>query len=134
MGIFDFLKKKKQSLAVKKEESIDPIQSDYSKWKGKDFEFLITGDLEISAQNHDQIMTPNSSEWSKVIKDGWPFYQVEGDEFSYSWEPPGIQMTFNNEIAFSKAKNIADEIMENIRSTGQKADLVILNSGNIYKF
>ncbi len=111
-----------------------PTEPDRSKWTGKNFEFLITGDLEITAENHDEIMTPNSFEWTKIEKDNWPYYQVDEDGFSYSWEPPGIQMTFNEDITFQKAKNIADEIMENKHKTGQFAELVILESGKIYKF
>jgi hypothetical protein len=79
-------------------------------------------------------MTPNSFEWFKIIKNNWPYYQVGGDEFHYSWEPPGIQMAFNKDITFLKAKNIADEIMGNIKVTGQKADLIILRSDIIYDF
>jgi|GEM_PF-1679959 len=121
-------------IKTSKENIVTPIAPDSSKWTGKNFEFLITGDLEITAENHDEIMTPNSFEWTKIQKDNWPYYQVGQDEFSYSWEPPGIQMTFNDDITFQKAKNIADEIMENIKKTGQFAALVILESGKIYKF
>ncbi len=125
MSIFNFYKKK----------TLKPlVEPDRSEWTGKDFEFLITGDLAITAQDHDQTMTPNSFLWSKIIKDDWPYYRVEGDEFSYSWEEPGIQMTFNDDIPYSKAKTIADEIMGNIKSTGQEAELVVLYTGNIYKF
>jgi hypothetical protein len=125
--IFDRMKTSKDNIAM-------PTEPDRSKWTAKNFEFLITGDLEITAENHDEIMTPNSFEWTKIEKDNWPYYQVGQDEFSYSWEPSGIQMTFNEDITFQKAKNIADEIIENIHRTGQFAELVILESGKIYKF
>ena len=103
-----------------------------SNWKGSDFEFLITGDLEISKDDFDSLMTPNSIEWKKVLKNDWLYYQVGEDEFSYSWEMPGIQMTFNKEITFEKAKIIADEIILNIKNTGQHAELRILHNSNIY--
>lgn len=134
MRLFDLFKKAKRDSIVAKDSFVPLSEQDRSKWIGKNFEFLITGDLEITAENHDQIMTPNSFEWIKVEKDGWPYYQVGQDEFSYSWEPPGIQMMFNDGITFQKAKNIADEIMGNIKEMGQYADLVILESGKIYKF
>jgi len=88
---------------------------------GKDFEFLITpSDIEIKTEDFDRIMTPDSIEWNKVIKDDWAYYQVGPDEFSYSWEPPGIQMTFNDEINFEKAKLIADEVVAKLsKYTGQ---------------
>ena len=121
-------------IKTSKDNVVIPTKPDRSKWTGKNFEFLITGDLEIMAENHDEIMTPNSFEWTKIEKDNWPYYKVGQDEFSYSWEPPGIQMAFNDDITFQKAKNIADEIIENIQKTGQFAELVILESGKIYKF
>lgn len=134
MRLFDLFKKVKRDSIVAEDRFVPPTESDRSKWTGKNFEFLITGDLEITAENHDQIMTPNSFEWTKIEKNNWPYYQVGQDGFCYSWEPPGIQMMFNVEITFQKAKKIADEIMRNIQETGQFAELVILETGNIYKF
>jgi len=107
---------------------------DRTNWTGENFEFLITGDIEIPEKNYDQIMTPNSFEWEKVIKDEWPFYTVGEDEFSFSWEISGIQFTFNKEVKYQKAKKIADEIIENLNSIGQKAELLTLESNKIYKF
>jgi hypothetical protein len=100
---------------------------DLNNLTGKDFEFLITGnDIEIKAEDFDRIMTPDSFAWNKITKDDWPFYQVGDDEFSYSWEPPGIQMTFNDEISFQKAKLIADEVVAKLsKYTGQTIELVI---------
>ncbi|GAB3718734.1 hypothetical protein GCM10027592_61920 [Spirosoma flavus] len=79
-------------------------------------------------------MTPNSFEWVKVVKDGWPYYRVGNDEFSYSKEMPGIQMTFNEEITFEKAIKIADEVVDNIRMLGQQAELEIIDKTQIYGF
>jgi hypothetical protein len=107
---------------------------DRTNWTGENFEFLITGVDEIPNEEYDRIMTPNSFEWKKVIIDEWPFYKVGEDEFSFSWEIPGIQFTFNKEVKYEKAKKIADEIIENINSNGQKAELLTLESNKIYKF
>ncbi|WP_442845382.1 hypothetical protein [Leeuwenhoekiella sp. H156] len=103
-------------------------------WTGENFEFLITGVDKIPDEKYDIIMTPNSFEWKKVMKDDWPYYVVGDDEFSFSWEMPGIQFTFNNEVKYEKAKKIADEIIENINSIGQKAELIILEKNKIYRF
>ena len=105
-----------------------------SNWTGRDFEFLITGELEIPESKHDEIMTPNSYAWSKVNRDGWYYYEVGTDSFSYSWEPPGIQMAFNKEIPYPKAKQMADEIISNILATGQQAELIELRSDQVYGF
>ena len=51
---------------------------------------------------------------------------------SFSWEIPGIQLTFNKEVKYEKAKKIADEIIENINSTGHKAELITLEKNKVY--
>jgi hypothetical protein len=79
-------------------------------------------------------MTPNSLKWKKILKNGWEYYQVGQDEFSYSFEEPGIQITFNKEISFSKAKIIADEVITNINETGQKAELLVLDKKQVHGF
>ncbi len=134
MGLFDFFRKKKPPELTQQNIIIPEQLPDRSNWTGKDFDFLITGELELSAENHDQIMTPNSFVWTKIERDNWPYYQVGQDDFHYSWEPPGIQMTFNDDITFNKAKTIADEIIQNLRSAGQVAELQILDSTKIYRF
>jgi len=88
---------------------------DKSKLTGKDFEFLLTpSNIEVSNEDFDSIMTPDSMEWIKVSKNNWQYYQVGEDEFSYSFEPPGIQMCFNNEISYAKAKQVADEVAKKL--------------------
>ncbi|GAA4916156.1 hypothetical protein [Mucilaginibacter defluvii] len=108
--------------------------TDKSYWTGKDFEFLITGDIELTADIYDDIMTPNTFICTKTMCDGWPYYLVESDYFTYSWEPPGIQMTFNPDITYSKAKLIADEVITNILNSGQQVELIELPSNSIYRF
>lgn len=130
MGLFDFFRKRKET-----DKTVPPGDNeDRSQWTGKDFEFLITGDVDIPAADYDRIMTPNTYQWKKVDRDGWYYYQVGEDEFTYSWEMPGIQMTFNKEISFEKAKRIAEEVISNIKAAGQKAELVVLNSSTVYRF
>src|SRR5450631_3416615 len=74
---------------------------------GKDFEFLITpGDIDIPASVFDSLMTPDSFRWTKVIKNNWYYFQVDGDEYMYSRQPPGIQTTFNKDMLYPKAKLI----------------------------
>ena len=124
MSMFDFFRRKKKSDR--------PV--DKSQWTGKDFEFLITGNIVISENDFDKIMTPRSFDWTKIAKNEWTYYQVGQDEFSYSWEIPGIQMTFNESISYQKARRIADEVVENIRATGQAAELVPLDKTQVCRF
>ena len=133
MGLLDFFRKKKPQQDTK---SIPPTLApiDKSQWMGKDFEFLIRGEISVSEDEYDHIMTPNSLVWTKTFKDSWPYYQVGQDEFSYSWEMPGIQMIFNKEMPYEKAKRIAEEVVSNIRSMGQDAELVGLDKRKVNKF
>ncbi len=109
---------------------------DRSKLTGNDFEFLITpGDIEVKEEDFDRIMTPGSLPWTKTVRDGWPYFQVDNDEFSYSWEEPGIQMTFNKEISYSRAKRIADEVVTNLSEyTGQDIELIFIPGNKIISF
>ena len=152
MKLFRFLKKKLNELDnIPEEKPTEKITEkttaktepkaeikteniDRTNWTGANFEFLITGVDEIPNEEYDTIMTPNSFEWEKIIKGDWPFYVVGEDEFSFSWEMPGIQFTFNKEVKYEKAKKIADEIIENINSIGQKAELMILEKNKVYRF
>lgn len=130
MSLFNFFKRNRK----KGQEPPVDTTVDRTLLTGKDFEFLITGDIDVPTNTYDSIMTPNSFEWTKVEKGNWPYYQVGYDEFSYSWEMPGIQMTFNEAIPFQKAKKIADEVIENLKGIGQRAVLVILEKNKVYKF
>lgn len=133
MSIFDFFRKnKKEKLKEVEIQKNEP--KDNSQLFGKDFEFLIRGEINLSNENYERVMTPNSIPYKKILKDDWPFYQVGEDEFSYSWEMPGIQMTFNPEITYKKAKMIAEEVMQNLKAEGQDAELVELKSDVIYRF
>ena len=126
MSLFNFFKRNR------KNDQGQPI--DRSLWTGKDFEFLITGDIDLPADTYDSIMTPNSFQWTRVERDNWIYYQVGQDEFSYSWEMPGIQMTFNDAIPFQKAKEIAGEVIENLKRTGRMVELLILDKTKVYRF
>lgn len=109
---------------------------DRSNLTGADFEFLITpSDIEIKSEDFDRIMTPESFGWLKADKNNWNYYQVGSDEFSYSWEIPGIQMTFNNEIKYVKAKQIADEVVAKLsKYTSQKVELVFIPKDRVISF
>ncbi len=149
MGLIEFIKKKLGLISEPNEIFATPVINDKfpsptthndeqafddrTGWTGGDFEFLIVGDIDVFS-DFDNIMTPNSLEWTKTHKNNWDFYQVGQDEFSYSVEGPGIQMTFNKEIIFDKAKKIGDEVILNIIATGQQAELIILNKKKVYRF
>lgn len=139
MGLIKFIKTKLKLLANKKPvfASLETLEEeavfvDRSAWTGADFEFLFIGNIEV-LPDFDNMMTPNSLKWKKISRGNWDYYQVGEDEFSYSFEDTGIQMTFNSEILFEKAKKIADEVILNIIDTGQHAELLILNKRNVNK-
>jgi len=96
---------------------------------GKDFEFLITpGDLEIKREDFDNLMTPDSLQWTKVSKNNRTYYQVGKDEFSYSLEKSGIQMSFNHTITFEKARQIVEEVSNKLTQyTGKDIDVLFVS-------
>lgn len=116
--------------------SLGATAIDKSKLSGSDFEFLITpGDIEVKKEDFDRVMTPNSFPWTKSIKGNWPYFEVNNDEFSYSWEEPGIQMTFNNAISYNKAKLIADEVVTKLSEyTGQEVNLIFIPKDKVINF
>lgn len=131
MTILDFIKNKIGLKPKSIEKMSNPV--DTSSWTGQDFEFLIVGNIDVYI-DFDNIMTPNSFEWYKTVKNDCQYYQIGQDEYSYSIEEPGIQMTFNKEITFEKAKKIADEVIENINASGQVAELLILDNKQTHHF
>lgn len=108
-------------------------QNSEQDYKNGEFEFLIRGEIEFP-DNWKEILTPNSLKVEEIIEDEWFDFKVGDDMFSYSFEEPGIQMTFNKEMEFNKAKKIADEVIENIKQTGQNAELLILDNSKTYSF
>ncbi|CDN75359.1 hypothetical protein [Elizabethkingia anophelis] len=141
MSIFNFWRKnKKNELEFSQKKSDENSDNKMletnikTEFNNGEFEFLIRGEIELDSENWEQILTPNSFKTEKILRNDWFYFKVDNDEFSYSFEEPGIQMTFNNEMDFKKAKKIADEVIEKIKSTGQNAELEILNKSKIYKF
>jgi len=98
------------------------------------FEFLITGDIELTPEQFGTLLAPASMKVEQVERKGWIYFQANGDEFSYSWEIPGIQMMFNKECTFEKARQIAEKVVENLKSAGFDAELVIIDNSQITKF
>jgi len=109
---------------------------DNSNLTGKDFEFLITpNDIEIKNEDFDSLMTPDSIAWEKVFKKNWYYYKVGADEFTYSMEPPGIQMTFNPEISYAKAFQIANEVAKKLTIySGKEVVINFISNDTIYSF
>lgn len=110
----------------------EPLQN--GSYPPGEFEFLITGDVDIPTERFFFLMTPTSTPVTKQERDGWIYFQVDGDEFSYSWEEPGIQMVFNKEATFAKAKLIADEVVEKLKVAGYEVNLLVLDNSTVYRF
>jgi hypothetical protein len=128
MKLLTFFRSKKKDAIF----GIVPDSVDKSSWTGKDFYFLITGMVQLQKEEYDKIMTPTTFEWSR-LSTKWPIYNVGKDEYGFSFEKSGIEMTFSEKIEFSKAKQIANEIIENICSTGQKVELHVVVITRVYR-
>ena len=93
------------------------------------------------------LIRPNESEWFDLHKEdfsrtfrpinfesetisGWGDHRIklEGVEISFSYEDPGIQIIFYDEIDGETADQIVDEVLENIeKTTGQSGRVVPLS-------
>ncbi len=111
------------------------IEQERLNWNGSNFEFLIRFEDNKEptipdGKLYDAIMTPNSMQWVKIVKDGCDYYRVGDDEYSYSWEMIGIQMVFNAEVSYIKAHKIVYEIINNLRYIGTNASLIIVDKSD----
>ena len=79
-----------------------------------EFLFIYSDEPAIKKDDFDKIMTPDSFSWNKVVKNDWDYYQVDKDEFYYSFEIVGIQMVFNKGADFAKAQIIANEVSKKL--------------------
>jgi hypothetical protein len=71
------------------------------------------------------MLRPRSFESHPVS--GWGDHRIktEGAEISFSYEPPGFQVVFEDELPDALATQIAEEIGENIENaTKQKCDVI----------
>lgn len=98
------------------------------------FEFLILGDIELTDAQFYSLMVPRSFAVEKIEKDMGIYFETGGDQFGYSWEPPGIQMVFNKEAPFQKAKQIAEEVVQNLNEAGFRAELMVVDHSKILRF
>ena len=129
MKLFSFFTKKN-----KPNTFLDPIPDSVDKfeWTGSDFYLLITGATQIEKGSYDTLMTPKTFEWSRISQIKWPIYRVGEDEYSFSFEKNGIEITFCESVRFNKAKQIGDEIVEKLCSTGQIVNLYVMAKPKIY--
>jgi hypothetical protein len=128
MALFDFLKRRRVPLAPLLEPEIEQKRLN---WTGNDFEFLIRfaddKEPQLKQEEYDRVMTPNTFQWTKTMKDDYPMYCVGDDSYYYSWEIPGVQMIFNDSISFIKAHKLAYEIVNNLRAIGSDAYLFVID-------
>jgi hypothetical protein len=102
-----------------------------TEFAGKDFTFLITGDINIAPADYDALLTPDAMPWTKVDKDNHTWYQVGKDAFCYAQEAKGIQMSFNAEIKFEKARQIVEAVASKLQQhTGQEIEVLFVTSDN----
>jgi hypothetical protein len=72
-------------------------------------------------------LMPTSIPWKHVT--GWGDYRIEinGVETSFSYEDPGIQISFEGELPETVADRVVEEVLANIeKSTGQRGRIIPL--------
>lgn len=77
-----------------------------------------------------EVLKPRT--FRSVVTAGWGDHRIktEGVEVSFSYEDPGIQIAFEGELPEETARQIVEEIRENIETATNQAGYVISLSGN----
>ncbi len=109
-----------------------PENMDTSEWTGKDFEFLLVGNIQIPAGEYDNLMTPNSFDWTKVTMKNSTIYTVNEESYNFSQDTDGLHMSFTPGFTFTIARQIVNEIIKNLNQAGQTAELAVLGFPIVY--
>ncbi len=98
-----------------------------------EFEFLISGDIDMTDKELSVFFIPAVLRASVDERNGWTYYCVGTSEFSYSVEPPGVQMTFDSVTSYLAARSIADIVLTNLKACGRNVDLQVLDKTKLYR-
>ena len=102
----------------------------------KDIGFFIlsNADSEIS-DDLLQNLNAGKDESIHIFKSDWLVYEPSGEEEGICYQIPGIKLYFKNETDHDKAKNIADQIMAELKEKTQlKLDLVVIDKARLKDF
>ena len=81
--------------------------------------------FDLGPDRYDFALRPSSLPSRRI--EGWGDYRIEvgGVEVSFSYEDPGIQVTFEGEVAETVADAVVAEVLVNITAaTGQEGRIV----------
>lgn len=81
--------------------------------------------FDLSPEQYAAALRPSSFPWRRV--DGWGDHRIEvgGVEVSFSYEDPGIQVTFEGDVPEGVADAVVAEVLANITAvTGQEGSIV----------
>lgn len=126
--------KEEEKEDIKTLESFLEFKPNQDDWIGEDFRCFIRrkGDVEfgddfdILSKDFENALIIKSKDCKKEQREGWVFYKVGNDEYTFDFEPVGIMIYFNDNITYPKAKEILDEICLNImEASKQEAEVVV---------
>jgi len=103
----------------------------------KDIGFFILSPAgsEIPDEMLENLNATGKDESLHIFKSDWLVYQPADEEDAYSWQIPGIKLFFKNQTDFDTAKNIADQIVIELKDKTQlKLDLVIIDKTRLKDF
>lgn len=67
-----------------------------------------------------------------IFKSDWLIYQPGDEQDALGWQIPGVKLFFKNQTDFDTAKNVADQILAELKDkTGLKLDLVIIDKARL---
>lgn len=91
--------------------------------------------FDLHRDDYAAVLRPESFQSRPVS--GWGDHRIEcgNVEISFAYEDPGIQVSFEGDIANAKARRIVEEIREKIEAaTGQKGYVVDLSGDRPIRF
>jgi hypothetical protein len=96
----------------------------------KDIGFFILSpaDSEIPDELLQNLNAAGKDESIHIFKCDWLIYEPSAEEDGICWQIPGVKLYFKDETDFDKAKNIANQILAELKDKTQlKLDLVFID-------
>jgi hypothetical protein len=93
-------------------------------------ELLIVGVGNVLNNVGPEWLAPANMAWQYEVRDKMPWYVVGADGYTYSWEPPGIQLLFDEGVAADRAVAIAEAIVAGMQERGYGGELLVIDGGD----
>ncbi len=93
-------------------------------------ELLIVGVGDVPNDAGPEWLAPVGMVWRYDLRNRMPWYVVGADGYTYSWEPAGIQLLFDEGVAAARAVEIAQAIVAGVQERGYGGVLLVVDGGD----